>query len=296
MDNNRVESAPGSQIYTQRGRLWYDYAGQFGMAYCVVPRTQKRSSVIFTYPDESDTRIGGRTGYPIPEEAKTNPAFFEDYNSSLGNRHMLLLQKDDWYLYELVEAYWDGTTWRAGSGAIWDLKRYDVRPLNWTSSDASGMQLLPGLPRYDELYLTSVPIKHAFRFAVNTVDGYVWPATHTGSHDAGGIPCGARLRMKASFNIGSYLTGLGITGADKVAMQKLLQAMKTYGLICTDRCGKSNNMTCQGTLDERWDISTIRKTYINLFVENQVQAGAFEVVRLGWSPDKFPPPKPRFSL
>jgi hypothetical protein len=150
-----------------------------------------------------------------------------------------MFQKDDRWLYELsYAAPIANNKWRAGAGAIWDLKTDATRPRGWTSTDAAGLQVLPLLIRYDEVY-GSGPIRHALRCSVNVSQSYVWPALHPSANQTDGLPMGMRLRLKASTVITGYPTHI----------QKILQCMKDYGLIVADRGG---NMYLQGTRDPRW--------------------------------------------
>src|SRR5678810_381457 len=215
MDKDKTEG--------EQGRLWYDFGIEYGIPYCCVTRDQAREIVTFNYDDESDYEIGGLVGYPIPVEARTDARYIENKGRTDGDQHLLILQRDDMYLYELSYAQWTGSAWIAGAGAMWDLKKNDYRPMGWTSTDAAGMQVLPGLVRYDEAYGPD-PIRHGFRFAVNTVNGKVWPATHIGSNDTGGIPLGTRIRLKGDFDIDGYIAAQlsGFSAVDKAAMAKIL--------------------------------------------------------------------------
>ena len=265
-------------------RLHPDFGVNFGIPYCVVTKDTPRESIVWTNdpanngsaspPFEWDTGFGGYEGYPIPVAARTNCAYMENCEwkntpGRTGDAHILMLQRDDWWLYELSYAGWNDPKWPgrwyAGYGAIWDLKRNDVRPRGFTSTDAAGLQILPGIPRTDEV-LGPDPIRHALRCSIKKVAGYVWPATHTGSSDPTGHPCGMRFRLKQSKNITGYPT----------PVRKILQAMKTYGLIVADRGG---NMYIQGTMDPNWGPID---PYITAF--HGITINDFDVIRRGWSP------------
>src|SRR5207247_1690221 len=127
------------------------------------------------------------------------------------------------YLYELYALCWDGTKWTAGSGAFFDMKTNNRRPDGWTSADAAGLAILPGLVRYDEVFGPD-EIDHAFRFTVRATKDYVYPASHQAGSTSGAPPMGARLRLKAGMDISGELPYI----------QKILRAMKRYGLMVAD--------------------------------------------------------------
>jgi hypothetical protein len=235
-----------------------DFSPRFGIPYVTVSGTQPKVDVSFTaYADESD-----RVGYPIPEEAKVNPLFIESQGSDKGDRHLCILDRDNWFLYELVQVQWNGSQWEANCGAVFDLATNKRRPEGWTSTDAAGLAVFPGLVRYDEVFGSS-PIKHALRVAVRRSNGYVWPASHEAGKTEGAPPMGCRLRMKASKDISAY----------PPEIQKIFQAMKTYGLIVADNGG---NLYVTGTMDQRWDSGVLNRTFHSL------RASDFEVIQLGW--------------
>jgi hypothetical protein len=137
----------------------------YGIPYVGVGSTEPRTVVTFVdYGSESDQGFGGQAGYPIPEAAKTEPNFIEGGvpgGGSGGDRHLLIVDRDRWVLYELFATQWNAARqrWEAGSGAIFDLSSNTRRPEGWTSADAAGLAILPGLVRYDEA--ARGPVRHA---------------------------------------------------------------------------------------------------------------------------------------
>jgi hypothetical protein len=243
----------------------------YGMIYATVPGTQPLEPVTFVeFGDQSDPGAPGRPlGYPIPVEARTQARWIEGgYPASQtgGDRHMLLVDRDNRILYELYHARWTGSRWEAGSGAIYLLDANQRRPETWTSADAAGLAILPGLIRYDEAFGPD-PIRHAFRMTVHPTRGYVFPASHdaTTSSNANALPMGARLRLKAGKDISGY----------PPEVRKLFQAMKTYGLIVADN---GSDLYITGTHDTRWDNGVLNPAFASL------KASDFEVIQLGWRP------------
>jgi hypothetical protein len=253
----------------------------YGMPYIVVNASQTKRGVVFDYADESDGVDHG-TGlsypfYPIPDEAITQPHWIEGGypgNENVGgDRHMLIVDSDNKYLYELFSVRYSGGQWFAGSGAFFDLNVNGRRPDGWTSADAAGLAILPGLVRYDEVYGPD-EIRHAFRFTVRATNGYVWPASHRAGSTAGALPMGARLRLKASKDLSAF----------DPFMQKIFRAMKNYGLIVADN---GSDMFITGTFDNRWDNDVLNPAF------GALRADDFEVVQLGWQPS--PAPMPTFA-
>jgi hypothetical protein len=244
----------------------------YGIPYVVVSGTQPMVTVVFNqYPDESDPGSSGpnctttaTSGcYPFPPNAPV-----EGGNSSTGDRHVLTLLADptnnNCTLYEVWEAVKDtnDNNWTAANGAIFNLQSNTLRPDGWTSADAAGLPILPGLARYDEV--ASGVITHALRLTVSqTQAGYIHPATHfaSNSNDPSLPPMGLRLRLKASFDLSSY------TGQSKI----ILTALMKYGLIVADN-GSSWYIT--GAPDSRWDDNDLEQI-------KQVPGSAFEVVATG---------------
>jgi hypothetical protein len=239
----------------------------YGIPYVGVGSAQPRVSVTFVdYTNESDSAFGGQTGYPIPDAARTEPHFIEGDapgGGSGGDRHLLIVDRDKWVLYELYATRWNGSQsrWEAGSGAIFDLSSNLRRPEGWTSADAAGLAILPGLVRYDEA--TGGPIRHAFRVTLQRTNGYVWPASHDAGGTAGALPMGARLRLRASKDLSSY----------PGYIQNIFQALQSYGLIVADN---GSDLYVSGTMDPRWNNDELNPAFGGL------TAADFEVVQLGW--------------
>jgi hypothetical protein len=248
--------------------------GIYGMVYITVPGTQPLETVTWTaYGDQSDDGAPGRpVGYPIPVEARAQTKWIEGGHAGDddqgGDRHMLIVDRDNRLLFELYRTVWNPSSqeWEADSGAIYKLDSLERRPETWTSADAAGLAILPGLVRYDEVF-ESAPIKHAFRMTVFPVNGYVWPASHDASTSSNpdALPLGARLRLKASKSISGYTPQL----------QRIFQAMKTYGLIVADN---GSDMYITGAYDTRWDNGVLNPAFASL------KASDFEVIQLGWKP------------
>ncbi len=225
-----------------------------GIPYCVVSGDQPKVPVTFEYADESDPGP-----YPIPPDAP-----IEGGPNGDGDRHVLILDKDNWRLYELFNAFPspDGS-WQAGSGAIFHLKDPNPRPAGWTSADAAGLPILPGLARYDEI-CGAKKLTHALRFTVaKTRKAYVAPARHYASdnEDETLPPMGMRVRLKASFDTSPY------TGAALV----ILEGLKTHGMILADN---GSDWFVSGAPDDRW-------VHDELLPLRQVKGGDFEVVLMG---------------
>jgi hypothetical protein len=244
----------------------------YGFPYIVVDGTTPKQTVTFQYSDESDG-VNHSTGasypfYPIPPEAITQPHWIEggepgniDLRSS-SDRHLLLVDRDNRHLYELYNVFYDGSGWRAGSGAFFDLNANGRRPEGWTSADAAGLAILPGLVRHDEVFGAD-EIRHAFRVTVRATNGYVYPASHRAGSNAAALPMGARLRMKASRDISGF----------RPEIQKIFRAMKRYGLIVADN---GSDLYVSGTYDTRWDNGILNPAF------RSITADDFEVVQLGY--------------
>jgi hypothetical protein len=242
----------------------------YGMPYMAVDANMPLERVAFMmYGSESDSGAPGRpAGYPIPVEARLQANFIEGGTpggGTSGDRHLLIVDKDRGFLFELYATHWNANLarWEAGSGAVYDLTRNDRRPEGWTSADAASLAILPGLVRYDEAQ--GAAITHAFRFTTRATNGHVWPASHSAGNQSGAPPMGTRLRLKASVDLSSYAP----------YVQTIFVAMKRYGLILADN---GTDMMIQGTMDDRWDHDVLNPAFHSL------TAGDFEVVQLGWQP------------
>jgi len=244
----------------------------YGMPYVSVPGDQPLVPVtLVEYGDESDAGAPGRPpGYPIPPEARFEPRWIEGGHpgaaSPGGDRHLLIVDRDHRILYELYHARWNAAMgrWEAGSGAVWPLDENRRRPEGWTSADAAGLAILPGLVRWDEVFGPG-PIRHAFRFTAPRTDGYVFPASHRAGDTPGAPPLGTRLRLKAAVDLSPY----------PPEVRRIFQAMKTYGLILADN---GSAMFVQGAYDPRWDNDVLNPAFRSL------TAGDFEVIERGWRP------------
>jgi hypothetical protein len=250
-DSARIVAAIGADdnMHADFGSgLWE--GGPIGIPVTVVRGTQARSRVAFEYAGESD-----KGPYPIPRNVA-----IEGGRGSDGDRHALIVDRDRCKLYELFALYpTAGGGWRAGSGAIFDLRSNKLRPAGWTSADAAGLPILPGLARYEDV--ARGRIDHALRFTVRETRGaYVWPARHFASDrtDPSLPPMGARFRLKRSYDISGFPRQARI----------VLQALKEYGMILADN---GSNWYVSGAPHPKWSndqLHTLRR----------VPGSAFEVV------------------
>jgi hypothetical protein len=228
------------------------YEGRpIGIPFTTVSKKQKRVKVSFEYADESD-----RGPYPIPKNAP-----IEGGSSSDGDRHVIVVDRDRCLLYELYSAYPQngGATWRAGSGAIFNLKSNKVRPAGWTSADAAGLPILPGLARYEEV--RDGKIDHALRFTVSrSRRAYIYPARHFASSNTDpDLPAmGQRLRLKAGFDTSGYPRQARV----------VLNALKRYGMIMADN---GSDWYVSGAPSKGWDNDELNAL-------KRVEGSNFEVV------------------
>ncbi len=263
--NARVDGLPvdaNSAAYVQSigsGHLHADFgSGEWppgsgapiGIPFVDVPGAQSPAAVAFTWPDESDPGP-----YPIPTGAP-----IEGGPNSNGDRHVLVVDRDSCILYELFNAFpqTDGG-WQADAGARFDLRSNALRPDTWTSADAAGLPILPGLVRHAEV--SAGEIRHALRFtAPQTRSAHVWPARHDASNLSGSQypPMGQRFRLRADYDISTF----------SPAVQVLLRAMKTYGLILADN---GSAWYISGAPDPAWDNDVLREL-------GQVPGAVFEAV------------------
>ena len=263
----------------------------YGMVHFSVPGTQPLVQVPFDYPDSDAGAPGRPAGYPIPPEAKANAKWIEggyagNVNPS-GDKHMLIVDRDNRLLFELWDLRCEPTgspscSWAAGSGAAWSLDSNARRTFGWTSADAAGLAILPGLVRHAEVY-SGNPIAHAFRVTTRGVNGFVYPASHeaTTSTNANAPALGTRLRLKSSFALSGYPSGS--TAADRAAMDRVVAAMKIYGLIVADT---GSDMYISGAYDTRWDNGLWNPFF------SGIRAGDFEVVEQGWGAARYHPVTP----
>jgi hypothetical protein len=224
-----------------------------GIPYVVVSGTQRKVPITFQYADESDPGP-----YPVPANAP-----IEGGPKSSGDRHVLVVDRDNWKLYEMWSSYPQTNGWKCGSGAIFDMNSNGLRPAGWTSSDAAGLPVFPGLVRYDEV-VGRKQINHALRFTVvHSRRGYVYPARHFASSQTSANlpPMGMRVRLKANYDISRF----------PAEVQVILKCLKTYGMIVADN---GSNWFISGAPDARWNddaLGTLRN----------VKGKDFEVVKMG---------------
>ena len=235
--------------------LWNN--APIGIPFVVVCGNQQKFPIVFrangydgNYGDESDPGP-----YPMPLNAPVE-------GNGQGDSHVLVVDKDNGILYELYNASLNGDHWEASSGAVFNLASNAQRPDGWTSADAAGLPILPGLVKYDEV--ASGIIQHAIRFTLtssNVKPAYIAPATHKVNSTGGlySIPFGGRIRLKANFDITPFPT------ADQV----ILKALKKYGLMLADI---GSNMYMSGAPDERWNNDELQQL-------GKVKASDFEVVK-----------------
>ncbi len=241
----------GAHAHADFGSGLWD-GGPIGIPFVVVSNSPPFVSVSFDYSDESDTGP-----YPIPGDAP-----IEGGSGSTGDRHVLVVDQDNCTLYELYDAQpQTNGSWHAGSGAVFDLNSQALRPAGWTSADAAGLPILPGLVRYDEV--TAGEIRHAIRFTVpQTRNTYVWPARHEASSltSTKYPPMGQRFRLKSSFDISSF----------GPQTQVILAALKKYGMILADN---GSSWYFSGVPDERWDNDDLHEF-------GEIPGSAFEAVNV----------------
>jgi hypothetical protein len=238
-------------LHPDFGTVWN--GAPIGIPYVSVGPSQAKITITYTdYGDESDPGP-----FPIPLTAD-----IEGGSSSTGDRHVIAVDMTACMLYELYNAYPKTSSWEASSGARWDLTSNKTRTIGWTSADAAGLPIYPGLVRYDEVKAGA--INHAIRFTVSKSQaGYILPATHyaSSSTDANRAPMGLRLRLKASFSISSFSTDV----------QVILKAFKKYGIIVADN---GSDWYISGAPNSSWDDSDLA----NL---SKVKGSDFEVVDTG---------------
>jgi hypothetical protein len=217
----------------------------YGIPYNVVGGGTQKLRVNFYYDDESD-----EGPYPIPANPKREAG---------GDSHILIVDRDACKLYEIYDSNFVNGRWEAGAGAIWNLRSNLLRPNNWTSADAAGLPILPGLIRIDEV-MRGV-INHALRFtAPRTRDQHIYPARHHAgeSNDPALPPMGLRVRLKSSFNMNSF------SPRNRV----ILTALKRYGMILADN---GSPWFITGVSDRRWNAEDLNQL-------KRIKGSAFEAV------------------
>jgi hypothetical protein len=240
---------PTAKLKADFGSGTWD-GGPIGIPFTTVGGTQPRVPVAFDYADESDPGP-----YPVPPAAP-----IEGGPASTGDRHVLVVDRDACRLWELYAAYPQngGTSWTAGSGATWDLRSNAMRPLGWTSGDAAGLPILPGLVRREEV--VAGDIDHVIRFtAPRTANAYSWPASHkAATGGASDPPMGSWFRLRADFDVTGF-------SADN---QVILRALKKHGMVLADN---GSSWFISGAPDPGWNDSDL-----NLL--RTVPGSAFEAV------------------
>jgi len=226
-DSQAVISSIGldTGLHPDFGTVWDGHPN--GIPYTIANKQTKRFRVSFDYASESD-----KGPYPIPANVKIEAG---------SDHHALIVERDSCRLYELYALQKTSSGWHAGSGAIWNLRSNKLRPAGWTSADAAGLSMLPGLARYDEV--ARGHIDHALRFTVeNTRRAYIYPARHLASDqsDPNLPPMGLRVRLRAGFDTSGYPRQVRV----------ILTALKRYGMIVADN---GSNWYISGAPDCRWN-------------------------------------------
>lgn len=242
--------SPTRRLHPDFGPAYGEQPVPYGIPVTVVGGGHRKVAVRFAYAGESD-----RVRYPLSRTTTR----IEGGWAADGDRHAIVVDRDTCTLYELFDVHVRDGVWRAGSGAVWDLRSNALRPRGWTSADAAGLPILPGLLRYDEVAAGGVD--HAIRFTTNVTNrAFVWPARHQAGSvsDATYPPMGARFRLKASYP----LSGL------RADTQVVLRAMKRHGLVLADN---GSPWYFQGTQDTRWPSGLLDEL-------KRVPASAFEAV------------------
>ena len=252
-DNIIAGIGANTNLHPDFGTVWNGAPN--GIPYVVVAGNQSKVPINWTaWGDESDPGP-----YPVPADAP-----IEGGPNSDGDRHVIVIDRDNWKLYELGYAFPvnNGASWNANCGAIFDLTSNALRPAGWTSADAAGLPIFPGLVRYDEVF-EQQEIKHAIRFTASiTRKAYVHPARHWASSNTSVTrpPMGMKVRLKASFNISGFTP----------AMQVILRAMKKYGMILADN---GSNWYFSGAPDMRWSDNELNQL-------KTLKGSNFEVVKM----------------
>jgi hypothetical protein len=235
-------------LHPDFGTVWEN--APIGIPYNIIGGNQPMKAIFFQYDSESDPGP-----YPIPYNALVE---------SGSDKHVIVIDSVHFKLYELFDAVRkNDNSWNAGSGAVFDLTSNALRPDFWTSADAAGLPIFPGLVRYDEVVEKGV-INHALRFTVqNTRNSFIHPATHaaSNSNNVNYPPMGMRVRLKAGFDISGYSPHI----------QVILKALKKYGMFVADN---GSNWYISGAPDSRWDDDELGEL-------KSIQGNNFEVVKMG---------------
>ena len=240
--------SPARHLHADFGPSFGAQPVPYGLPITVV-NAAPRVRVRFGYASESDRAL-----YPLSTSTRIEGGWNAD-----GDRHAIVVDAATCLLFETWDTHKYASGWYAGSGALWSLNSNALRPPGWTSADAAGLPILPGLLRYDEV--AAGRVDHAIRFTTNITNrAYVWPARHQAGSvtNANYPPMGARFRLRASFSLSGY----------SPQAQVVLRAMKTYGLILADN---GSPWFFQGTSDARWQVGIIEQL-------GRVPASAFEAV------------------
>lgn len=230
---------PDKPLHPDFGTVWKGQPS--GIPFDVVPGNQQQVPIAFRYADESDAGP-----YPIPDTAK-----IEGGPPSDGDRHVIVVDPVNKKLYEVFRAFKKESGWEGGSGAVFDLSSNKLRPQGWTSADAAGLPIFPGLVRYDEV-VEQKEIRHALRFTCRkTTRGYILPATHwaSSSKDPNLPPMGLRMRLRADFDDSKL----------SPEMRVITRALKKYGLILADNGG---DWFVSGSPNPKWnddDVQTLKR-------------------------------------
>jgi hypothetical protein len=243
----------GRVLHPDFGTVWSGAPN--GIPFIVVHGSQARVPVSFRYASESDPGP-----YPIPPNAP-----IQGGTDGTGDRHVIVVDWDSWNVYEMFSARTadGGASWTAGSGALFDLETGALRPAGWTSADAAGLPILPGLVRYDEVAELGA-IQHALRMSCNrTRNAYVAPARHAAASGSSADlpPMGMRVRLKKSVDISRF----------SASNQAILRALQRYGAFVADN---GVGFMISGAPDPRWSDGDLH----NL---QQITASDFEVVKMG---------------
>ena len=237
--------------------LHADFGTTFGIPYVVLDAPRAPTELTFRYDDESDHAAPGEApGYPIPAAARATAGFIEGGvagGGPSGDRHLILVDRTRHLLFETYATRWTGTAWAADSGAIFDLTSNVRRPDGWTSADAAGLAIFPGLVRADEVF-DAGEIRHALRFTVRATQGYVFPASHDATHGSGGDlrpPLGLRVRLKSTVDVSAF----------SAPVRVILTAMQRYGLILADN---GSDWFVTGAPDPRWDDETVHDEFAQI--------------------------------